>query len=102
MLSSATIKPMIVPAQTKLERMQNDEAKDIAPLCAKRHADSDLMCALHDEERHDAVNPDGRENERNSGKNSEQQDREMSRCDGIGDHLFERATWAIGCAGSIA
>ena len=82
--------------------MQNDKAKDITPLCAERHADSNLMCALHDEERHDAVNPDGREHERDSGKNSEQQDREVSRCDGFGDHLLKVRTWAIGCAVSIA
>ena len=71
--------------------MQNDKAKDVTPLCAERHAHSNLVRALHDEERHDAVNSDGGENERDRGKNSEQHDREMSRRDGFGDHLLKRA-----------
>ena len=82
--------------------MRNDQAKDVEPLRAERHAHPDLVCALHDEERHDAVNSDGGENEREHAAKSRST---TERCRGATESAITCSsvrTWAIGCAGSIA
>ena len=82
--------------------MRDDEAQDVGALRAERHAHADLMCALHDEERHHAVNPDGSENERDSGKNVRSTTERRRGATDSAITCSSVRTWAIGCAGSIA
>src|SRR5687768_1229353 len=76
--------------EDELRRAANDEAQDIGALRAQGHADADLMGALHDQERHHAVDPDRSEHERDRGKDADQDDGEFAGRDRIGRDLLER------------
>ena len=62
------IRPRIVPAPIRIPACDDDEAQDIGTLRAERHANADLVCSLHDEERHHAVDADRSEDKRDPGE----------------------------------
>src|SRR5688572_23722217 len=76
--------------EDELRGPANDEAQDIGALRPQCHAHADLVGALHDHERHHAVDPDRSEDKRDRGKDADQDDGEFARRDRIGRDLLER------------
>ena len=74
--------------QRKASSLPQDQAEHVAALRAKRHANADLLGALSDDVRDDAVDADGSESKSEDRECSEKNHDEAARGDGFGDDAF--------------
>ena len=89
-----------MPTSGEDQSLPDDHAQHVAALRAERHPDADFLRALRHAVGDDAVDADGREQQRRAGENAEQQHRQTPLGDRARDDLVHRPDVGDGELGS--
>ena len=81
--AAAATRPNATPKNAMRRALAEDQAQDVLTLRAQRHANADFLRAQSDAVGHDAVNSDGREDQREGAEDAEKHQSEAARRDGI-------------------